>query len=101
MSSTSVRRPHLLRVAAVALALTTIGVVDASVAAPGADAAGCSFSNLTSKSVKNANCKLGAYGYKSSAASTTGVQVGAWAFPGGWSTNPSAICYAFPTMVHA
>jgi deoxyinosine 3'endonuclease (endonuclease V) len=101
MSNTSARRPGLARAAALALALATIGVADTTVTAPAADAAGCSFSNLTSKSVKNVNCKLGAYGYKASAGSASGVQVGAWAFPGGWSSNPSAICYAFATMVHA
>lgn len=100
MSTTSARHRGIARLAALALALGAIGVVDAAVAAPEATAAGCSYSNLTSKSVKNVDCRLGAYGYKATASSSSGVQVGAWAFPGNWSANPDKVCYQYPTMVH-
>jgi len=100
MSTVLARRRGIARLAAVALALGAIGAIDTAVHAPDASAAGCSFSNLTSKSVKNVDCRLGAYGYKSSASSSSGTQVGAWVFPGSWSANPKQVCYQFPTMVH-
>lgn len=99
MSTTSARHRGIARLAALALALGAIGVVDAAVAAPEATAAGCSFSDLSSTRVKNVNCTNGAYGYKTSASAKTGTQIGAWVSAGHWSYNSKQVCYQFPTMV--
>ena len=84
-------------------ALASVGVAGLSAVADAqpAEAAGCSYSNLTSKSVKNVNCTLGAYGVKASANATVGTRIGAWVSPGKLSYNPTAACYQYPTMVHA
>lgn len=66
-----------------------------------AQAAGCTYSNLSSTKVKNVNCSLGAYGWKKTANATTGTRVGAWVAAGKYSYNPDAVCYVYPTMVKA
>ena len=87
------------RIFALLGASTLSAVSFAGVAAQPAQAAGCSYSNLTSTSVKNVNCASGAYGYKKSANATTGTRVGAWVSAGKYSYNPDAFCYAYATMV--
>ncbi len=99
MSTSTARHRGIARLAALALAIGTIGVVDAAVTAPAAEAAACYGSNLSSTSVKNVNCVLGAYGYTSSANATTGHQRGAWVTAGHWSHNPDRVCYRYPTLV--
>jgi|GEM_PF-1461104 len=88
------------RGAAIALALSAVGAVNIAINAPSAQAAtACYYSNLTSLSVKNVDCALGAYAYKSSASASTATRVGNWVGPGKYSQNLGYVCYAYPTMV--
>ncbi len=86
----------------IGIAALSLAAAFASVALPAqeANAAGCSYSNLTSTSVKNVNCSSGAYGFKSSANATVGTRVGAWVAAGKYSYNPNKVCYVYATMVH-
>lgn len=89
----------LVRVAALALAVTGVTAADSALSAAPAEAAGCSYSNIDSVKVWNIDCYRGAYGYKASATATTGTRTGNWVAKQNWSYNGTPVCYQYPTMI--
>ncbi|WP_043598655.1 hypothetical protein [Cellulomonas flavigena] len=81
------------RIAVLALALAALGT---AVQAQPAEAAGCTYSNLTSTRVYNKTCALGAYAYRSG---NTWYQAGDWVGTGKYSYNWSTVCYQYPGML--
>jgi len=73
---------------------TGLGVV---AGAQSAEAARCSYSNLTSVSVKNETCRAGAYAYGS--AGGVWHQSGNWVPRGRYSYNWHNVCYVRPGMI--
>ncbi len=99
MSTSTARHRGIARLAALALAIGTIGVVDAAATSPAAEAAACYGSNLSSTKVKNVTCTRAGYGDKKSANATVAYQNGSWVSAGNWSYNWSLICFQYPALV--
>jgi hypothetical protein len=78
------------------LAATAVVGIGTVVGASPAEAAACSYSNLTSTQVKNVNCRAGAYAYLQG---STWYQSGDWVAKGYYSYNWYLICYSHAGML--